>query len=374
MDGFDYLEPGELEAVMAKDRDKTRAETPPPLKIIRPADYYRQPIPPRRWVVRDWIPYGVVTGLYGNGGIGKSLLAQQLQSACACGGEWAGQIAEPVKSIGFFCEDDEEELLRRQESITATFGLTKADLTNIEYVSRVNQDNLLMTFGRSGKGEMTPLHKQIKEQARDFGARLAVLDTAADFFGGNENDRGQVRQFIAVALGSIAEAIDGAVLLCAHPSRSGMASGDGDGGSTAWSNSFRSRLYLSMPEGDDVPSDDERVLSRKKANYAARKDQVPLIWSKGVFRVNRPNGSSFRPAVDEVFLAILDELATQNRVVSDKARGGNYAPARFAQHPGRQGYKRRDFELAMERLFAGKKIKVTEDGPPSKPRRVVARV
>lgn len=347
-------------------------ETLPRLEVISPADYFGQTIPPRRWIVQDWIPYGVVTGLYGDGGLGKSLLAQQLQSACACGGEWIGQVAERVKSIGFYCEDDADELLRRQDSINAAFNLKSADLANIQFVSRVHQDNILMTFGKNGKGELTPLHKQILEQAKDFGARLAILDTAADFFAGNENDRGQVRQFIAVGLGSIAEAIDGAVLLCAHPSRAGISSGTGDGGSTGWSNSFRSRLYLSMPEGDGVPSDDERVLARKKANYAARNDQVPLIWSKGIFRVNKPNGSSsFRQPTSEVFLSLLCALAKQDRHVSEKARAGNYAPKQFAQHPDRQGYKQRDFELAMERLFADGRIKVAEDGPQSRRRRFI---
>ena len=27
---------------------------------------------PREWIVRDWLPCGVVTGLYGDGGLGKS--------------------------------------------------------------------------------------------------------------------------------------------------------------------------------------------------------------------------------------------------------------------------------------------------------------
>ena len=356
------------------DDGYTPPGTPPlePLQIINPADYYGQAIPPRRWRVNDWIPDGVVTGLYGDGGLGKSLLALQLQAACACGGEWVGQIAERCKSIGFYCEDDAKELLRRQENITAAMNLEPADLGNIRFVSRVHKDNILMTFSRNGKGELTPLHKQILEEIRDFGARLAVFDTAADFFAGNESDRGQVRQFIAVALGSIAEAIDGAVMLCAHPSRSGMSSGTGDSGSTGWSNSFRSRLYLSMPEGEGVPSDDERVLARKKANYAARNDQVPLVWSKGVFRVNRPNGSSsFRESASKVFLALLSALAKQDRTVSDKKRAGNYAPTQFAQHPDRQGYKRCDFAMAMEQLFKSGRIKIAEDGPPSRLRRYI---
>ena len=61
--------------------------------------------------------------------------------------------------------------------------------------------------------------------AKDMGARLVILDTAADLFGGNENDRGQVRQFMN-ALSRIAMKINGAVVLCAHPSRAGMSDRD----------------------------------------------------------------------------------------------------------------------------------------------------
>ena len=94
-----------------------------------------------------------------------------------------------------------------------------------------------MTFARGG-GELTPFHSHVLEAALDLEARLVIVDTAADTFGGNENDRSQVRQFVSRALGSIAQKINGAVLLCAHPSRSGLSSGEGDGGSTGWSNAF----------------------------------------------------------------------------------------------------------------------------------------
>ena len=58
-------------------------ELPP--RVISPTIFFRTDPPPRRWIVRDWIPYGGVTGLYGDGGIGKTLLAQQLQSGTALG-------------------------------------------------------------------------------------------------------------------------------------------------------------------------------------------------------------------------------------------------------------------------------------------------
>ncbi|MGO9941503.1 MAG: AAA family ATPase [Rhodoblastus sp.] len=348
---------------------------PPPLKIIQPGDFFGREIRPRRWIVNNWIPRRAVTGLYGDGGLGKSLLSQHLQTSCAIGGDWIGQMAEPVKSIGLYCEDDEDELLRRQAALNDALRCDCADLQNMHLISRVSEDNLLMTFGRSGRGELTPVHKQLLEHAQDFGARLVVVDTAADTFGGNENDRGQVRQFIARALGSIAEAIDGAVMLCAHPSRSGLSSGQGDGGSTGWSNSLRSRLFLTVPESENgaPPPADERILFRKKANYANRNDQIPIIWNKGAFALNSPESTTWKPPADEVFLSLLDATNAEHRRVTHSKMATNFAPRAFAKRPDRQGYRQRDFELAMERLFASKQIAVREDGPPSKPRSWITR-
>ena len=55
----------------------------PKLKTIDPINLEGKTIPPRRWIVPDWVPVGVTTLLYGDGGLGKSLLAMQLATACA---------------------------------------------------------------------------------------------------------------------------------------------------------------------------------------------------------------------------------------------------------------------------------------------------
>ena len=58
-----------------------------------------------------------------------------------------------------------------------------------------------------------------------------------------------------------------------HPSRSGMsASGDLDGGSTAWSNTARARWVLCPVPKQMAPTNQtrtERILTRRKANYAS---------------------------------------------------------------------------------------------------------
>src|SRR6202044_3743954 len=133
-------------------------------------------------------------------------------------------------SLGYFCEDDEAELHRRQAAICAAYGVSIGDLGAMRWVSGVGQDNDLMKFDLDG-AFTTPLYASIRKAAIEHDARLVVLDTAADVFGGNENDRHQVRRFIG-QLNQLAIDIRGAVLLNAHPSRAGLATGNLDGGST----------------------------------------------------------------------------------------------------------------------------------------------
>lgn len=349
-------------------RDKAEQPSPAPLRILNPENYIGVTLPARRWIVGDNIPCGVVTGLYGDGGIGKSLLAQQLQAAATIGGEWAGILVEQVKSIGFYCEDEENELLRRQSRFNEHYQLDAAALANMRLVSRLGEDNLLMVFDARGRGETTPFYSQMREATLDTKSRLVIVDTAADTFGGNENDRPQVRQFVSRALGGLALEINGAVLLCAHPSRSGLSTGEGDGGSTAWSNTLRSRLYMSMPEqeGSAAPDADARILSRKKANYAGRNAETPLRWHNGVFVVDTPEATMFRPSVDDLFLSLLAAVTREGRRVSESNLAPNFAPRAFAGRPDRQGYRAGDFQDAMERLFSAGKIRVDEEGPPSR--------
>jgi len=215
---------------------------------INPADWQSQPIPERSWIVSEWIPLGTVTALYGDGGTGKSLAAQGLMTACAIYGvDWFGLPTAECRTFGYFCEDDADELHRRQDAINRAIGCGYADLEPMRLQSRVGMDNVLMTFGSDGIGTLTPAFDDLCTEIMTHKARLAVIDTAADVFGGNENVRPQVRQFIGHCLGKLARMMRGAVLLLAHPSRSGLATGEGDGGNTAWNNSVRSRLFCRGP-------------------------------------------------------------------------------------------------------------------------------
>jgi RecA-family ATPase len=153
-------------------------------------------------------------------------------------------------------------------------------------MSRLGKDNILMTFNSKGVGELTEFYHEVVAAAQDVNAKLVIIDAATDTFGGaDENNRGEVRQFVQRALGGIALKIEGAVLCNAHPSRAGIKSDEGDSGSTGWSAAFRSRLYFYEPDADkNEPRDyDGRILERKKANYASRGDQLRVRYQNGVF-------------------------------------------------------------------------------------------
>lgn len=350
--------------------DQSSVHNVAPLRIIDPLHWVNKTVPERRWLVPEWIPWGTVASLYGDGGVGKTLAAQMLLTCAATSRRWLGQSVTPVRSVGIFCEDTGDELHRRQDSINRALDVDMADLEHMQLLSRVGDDNLLMTFdeGRRGgsHGELTPFFFQVIQWCKDFGAQFVVIDTSADTFGGNENNRAHVNQFVKAGLGRLAAEIDGTVLLAAHPSAAGLASGAGTGGSTAWNAAVRSRLYLSKATAEDADEQvdpDERVLSRKKANYAAADAELRIKWHDGAFRLTEaePTGGVLAAiaarSTERAFLEALSAMQREGRKVSDSRNAANFAPRQFLRRPECRGHKLKELERAMEVLYQSGLIK-----------------
>ena len=350
-----------------------------PLRIINPADLEHDPVTEREWVVQDWLPIGCVTANYGDGGVGKTLLSQQLMTACATDTLWCGRSVMQCRSFGLFCEDDEQELHRRQSRICDHLGTRLKVLHNMRWISGHGVDNTFTTFDSAGRMHVTERFDAIATAVKDFGARLVVLDTAADLFAGNENDRGQVRRFIGL-LNHLATEINGAVLLNAHPSRTGINSGNLDGGSTAWSNTVRSRWSLTRPDADadrQQLETAERVLTRRKANYASTGDSIRLRWINGAFAPVTVEGGIFgtirRTAIEALFLDLLDRCQAQGMSLSNSRNAANFAPRAFAARTDSEGYTTREFDIAMSALFTAKKIRLVDYGRSGDTRRRIIR-
>lgn len=141
------------EAQRRADRKYDRGHIATDLAVIYPDEWQDKPIPPRRWIVDGLIPCDAVTLLSGDGGIGKSLLGQQLLTAAALGRPWLGIETMACNTMAIFCEDTTNELMRRQADILRHYDAAHVDLEcRMAIASRVGLDNVLMDFSYGDKG------------------------------------------------------------------------------------------------------------------------------------------------------------------------------------------------------------------------------
>lgn len=334
-----------------------------------------KPVKPREWLVHGLVPKKNVTLFSGDGGTGKSLLALQLAIGAAAECGWLGKPVNGGGVIFLSAEDDDDELHRRTDDILRAYGRNYDDLSSLTMRSLAGEDALLAVETKIALAK-TALFDEIEARAGREQPALIVLDTLADLYPANENDRAAVRQFVSILRG-LAIRQKCAVLLLAHPSLTGLNSGTGTSGSTAWNNSVRSRLYLERIVQDGYePDPDKRVMSTKKANYGRTGDEINMSWQQGVFVAEeQPTGLDALAAgakAERVFLKLLDEYTAQGRYVSASPSSA-YAPTQFAAHPKAEGMTKRALRSAMEALFHRGEIEIAQHGKGSKARSHIAR-
>ena len=338
----------------------------------------RRQLRARSWLVPDLIPTGAPTIFNGDGGTGKSTIAEQLAGAVAARRTWLGRDVVGGRVLYLSCEDDLDELHRRAVDIAADLDVTLEEMADLMLAPMVGEDAIMaVQDGGSDVLKTTPRWVEFEALIADWRPILVVVDSLADVFAGREISRSQARQFVNLLRGLCVHH-DTTVLLLAHPSLSGMASGSGSSGSTGWSNSVRSRLYLTRVTAKDdkqsiEPDTDRRILSTKKSNYAATGKEIALRWSAGVFKLDDGSASELAAAPrhalhDLVFIDILERYRRQGREVS-AAPSANYAPKIFADDPAAKGLGKPALAGAMNRLLADGRIAIEEFGPPSKLRK-----
>jgi RecA-family ATPase len=349
----------------------SRSSSNEPLPFICVTDWHNEGVPEREWAVLNRIPKRNVTLFSGEGAIGKSIVSLHLGVAHVLGRDWLGTMPEPGPALIVACEDDADELHRRLAQILDHYSATFADLKEMYLMSLAGQDALLAVPDRNGLIHPTKLFERLHQAACDSRPKLIVLDNSADVFGGNENDRTHVRQFIGILRGLAINA-DAGILLTSHPSLTGISSGTGLSGSTAWNASVRSRLWMkrATTEKNEEPDPNLRVIEVMKANYGPVGETMTVRWKEGVFVPVAAMGTldklAAERAANDLFLKLLDRFAEQGRNVSDKPAANNYAPKMFATDPDGKG-RRKDLTDAMARLFSARKIRVEDYGRPSRP-------
>jgi len=327
------------------------------------ADLEGEPVKERAWLVDDLIPTRTVTSFYGDGATGKSLLALQLAVAVAADKEtrWLNRMPAKGGVLYLGAEDDRDEMHRRFADILRANFLTYQDVSALNIASLADRDALLaITDNKTNTLVPTNLWERVVAKVDAERPALVVLDTLADLFAGNENDRGLARQFIS-QLRALAIRYDTAVVLLAHPSLTGMA-GSGTSGNTAWNNSVRSRLYLERIITDGYePDHTARKLTVKKSNYGATGEEVQMTWSDGVFIATSTSDgtaldrASINAKSERVYLALLRNRNETGRRVNPSA-GANYAPKVFSESEQSEGITKQQFKRAQDRLFDKKSI------------------
>jgi RecA-family ATPase len=312
--------------------------------------------------------------LAGKGGIGKTLIAQQIGSALALGRAFVDEISRPRKVLMWAAEDDHDEIWRRQVNIAAHVGVELgAFAPNFIVESFADRDCTLMDCDGGGRLLHTAMLEELEQQMADYLAEVVILDNAARLFGGKENDRHQVTRFMA-ALNAAARGacVQGetpaAILLLAHP---GRAVGAEYSGSSAWENSARSRMFLTdrppdaaIGEDDAEPNGEMRYLARRKANYSAR-DLRSFTYENGVLVPQEPARARDRPfgyleerrderIVLDAFRHLTNGLAQQP---TDGETSPNFLPKLISQFKLNEGRQRRDLAGAMRRLMNDGKLK-----------------
>jgi RecA-family ATPase len=370
---FDVAEWTPDDSSTAKDELKP-APDEPALLFLNISTWHTVPVPERQWVVRNRVPLGAVTLLSGEGGVGKTILALQLAVAAALGRDWLHALPEPGPVLVVCCEDDGDELHRRLDRIVTHYGGSFEELAkDLHILSLAGQDAVLAAPNAKGLIEPTKLFVRVSKAARDLQPRLIVIDNSADVYAGNENSRAEVRQFITLLRGMAISANAG-LLLTSHPSLTGISTGTGLSGSTAWNASVRSRLYFkrAVTEKDEEPDPDLRVLEIMKANYGPVGETVAVRWKDGLFLpvagVGNLEKLAAERAVDHLFVELLSRFNSQGRNTSERSSANNYAPTLFAKENEAKELKMRkvEFEAAMRRLFATDKIRLEPYGGPSR--------
>ena len=321
--------------------ERTTAEMVANAKGIARQSYWPEPVDvaamaridptPPQFIIDDWLPCGYATLMAGHGGAGKSNIALYLSACIATGTPFFGLETAQRRILYLSCEDRTDVLHWRLSRIVQHAELEPETLASgLSVLDLVGHDALLWRRDPMTGTNTTAAYAELVARIEASAAELLIVDGVADAYGGNENDRGEVKQFVNALVGIMPA--HGGVLLQHHvnkPSATTGATAEGYSGSTAWHNSARARWYL-YPETTQTDEGAERsgdmLLELQKSNLGRADQYMRFRWDDDahlfVGELERANDSEFERC--------LQERTEQEGIVEairEVRAGGDYVPA-----------------------------------------------
>jgi RecA-family ATPase len=337
-----------------------------PLSWLDMSGWDSDPVPERKWAIKDRVPLNQAGLFSGEGGAGKSIIELMKDVAHVAGRDWLGSLPELGPAFYIGAEDDKDELHIRLAAIATHYQTTFAQLIEggLHVLCLLGQDATLCAANpKTGKVDTTSLYKQIYEAAGDIKPKNISIDTLSRAFAGNEIDRMQVYAF-AMHMQALAMVAGGSVTVLSHPSLQGINSGSGLSGSTAWHGAFRFRQYLkgAKAESGEQPDGDLRQLEFKKNQYGPTGETIVLKYQRGLFLPEHGLSTIEKAArdqlVEDTLIAVGKKLESRGQELSPMQQAHSYAPHVIAKDSDAKGFKKAELVTAFERLLDQRKLEI----------------
>lgn len=251
----------------------------------------------REWLIPNWLPANTATLFTGDGGAGKSWLT--LQAVCQIASGYTGAFIDPdftapkvseaddsniPNHIVFATyEDEPAEIKRRLHALASGFGWIAEALETIkQHFHLVDMRGVGSVWGPgldkhiSVTGDLLAAGVELQLLCEEKKARLLVMDPLSGAFGGNENDRTAVYDFVS-SFRRWGDTANCAILAIGHLPKGNEGRAAGFSGSTAWEASVRSMWKVSKQTKND---DSFWRLQHTKSNYAPPQKDKYLVKSQ----------------------------------------------------------------------------------------------
>lgn len=338
--------------------------------------------PPRRWLLKDFLPAGIVGTIVAPGGTGKSQFTMQLAYAIASGARLADhwEVAESGTVLMICAEDDAAEIHRRLYRIHEEIACTQTPDFTSQLKSRllvksvVGQDVLLTRKGDAGEVGRTRTLERLGltvGQIKDL--KLIILDPASRFRGGEENSNEDATRFVE-ALEWLRQETGATILIIHHTNKGAIGAAEVDQsfarGASAFTDGVRWQLSISAASNKKrwrgLFSDDEqgKFVEAKlvKSNYTAPQPEVLLRRTDGGYltAVNNPSPSPQDQSVRRLLLLLRDQGPLTAREV-ERYHGGTDKTLGISQKAVREVVARAVTEGLVQRV-SRRPLKLTVPG------------